>query len=187
MRRIATAALLAAVLVGTGGSAAADHNPLRLISSCPPGWTGWFPLIHQHGPLYNYGPYSGYPPFEPYGNWNSYLQYTGPAYPYATGTGNTYGWIRGGHPGAGLGLGGQGHQLFHKGGKADGCSTCGGGAAHGHHKAGCKSCGETAANYLNAGQALDRFTGVGRPAASAAYYAGGPELTGVLPAGATEN
>jgi hypothetical protein len=44
-----------------------------------PTWLGFFPHIHQHGPLYNYGPYYGYPPFEPYGPWTANLQYN-PAY-----------------------------------------------------------------------------------------------------------
>jgi hypothetical protein len=163
MRRIATAALLAApLLLGTAGTSPANNGPCTFGLGCGGYALRLFPLIHQHGPLFNYGPYYGYPPFEPYGYWNSYLQYTGPVPPPnpAYNSGNAYGWNHGGHGG-----------VFPRGGA--GCSTCGGGLLHGH-KRGCNSCGASAANIVTSGDALDRFSGRGTAAASAAYYADGP-------------
>ncbi|MDB5312705.1 MAG: hypothetical protein JWO38_6907 [Gemmataceae bacterium] len=177
MRRIATAALLAApLLLGTAGTAAANNGPCTFGLGCGGTCLRLFPHIHQHGPLFNYGPYYGYPPFEPYGYWNAYLHYTGPVPPPAAGAGpGAYGWLHGGHSHT-FG-GGYPHPLggvFHHGAKGvAGCSTCGG--AHGHgHKSGCSSCGSVAATYLNTGNVLDRYTGVGSPAASVAYYADSP-------------
>ncbi|HXD88475.1 MAG TPA: hypothetical protein VN641_18440 [Urbifossiella sp.] len=168
MRRIALATLLAALgLVGT--AAATDGPAFYGYKGC----RGWgfhiFPSIHQHGPLFNYGPYYGYPPFEPYGYWNSYLQYTGPVPPpdYASGHPGAYGWIHGPnprtfgsgnpHPLLGGGGGGGGGGIFHRGGK---------GAS-----GGCSSCGAAAERVVNSGNALERYTGVGRPSDSQAYYA----------------
>jgi hypothetical protein len=178
MRHFATAALLAApLLAGAAGTAAANNGPCTFGLGCGGTCLLMFPRIHQHGPLYNYGPYYGYPPFEPYGYWNSYLQYTGPVPPpggYGVGAG-AYGWIHGGY---------GGHP--HHAGKGDACPSCGGGHlhhGHGHKDTGCSSCGAAAAAYLNSGNALDRYTGHGAAAASAAFYADGPAA--VLTAGFT--
>ena len=169
MRRIAIAAMLAIpLLVGNAGQAFATDPPNGFVG-CGGHCVGWFPFIHQHGPLYNYGPYYGYPPFEPYGYWNSYLQYTGPSNPYATGHGNMYGWIHAGHA--------QGHtwgthvpQLLHKGKTS---ST------------GCSSCAAAAAQQATSGDALERYNGVGKPASAAAYYADTP-LPLTKPAGVVQ-
>ena len=180
MTRLASAALLAApLLLGVAGPAAANNGPCTFGLGCGGTCLRLFPHIHQHGPLFNYGPYYGYPPFEPYGYWNSYLQYTGPVPPpggYGAGGGaGAYGWLHGGYPSTFGGgyphpLHGHGH-----GGQGAGCSSCGGSHAHGHgHQSGCSTCGSVAATYVNTGNVLDRYTGVGNPAASAAYYADGP-------------
>jgi hypothetical protein len=123
----------------------------------------FLPKIHQHGPLFNYGPYYGYPPFEPYGYWNSYLQYTGPVPLPTTGHGGgagATGWIHSPHP--------------HTFGNGFPHPLHNGGLGHKHKGAGggCSTCGQVAATYVNSGNALDRYTGVGTPAASAAVYAG---------------
>src|SRR5437879_13896519 len=98
MRRSSAAALLR--LAGSGG-ASGNPGPCTFGYGCGGFCFRIFPRMHQEGPLYNYGPYYGYPPFEPYGNWNAYLQYTGPVpdpvYGYGGG-GNAYGWIHGPHP-----------------------------------------------------------------------------------------
>jgi hypothetical protein len=178
MRRITSVALLAVpLLLGTAGVASADKNPFQFGPDCGQFFRKCFSSIHQHGPLYNYGPYCGYPPFEPYGYWNAYLQYTGPANPYTTGAGNMYGWYHSPH------AGGAGHlyPLLHREGKAEG------GLLHGHKsKTGCSTCGDAAASYVSSGDALERFTGVGRPDSSAAFYADSTTLTttpGVVPVG----
>lgn len=183
MTRIAAAVLLAIpLLVGTAGTTAANDGPCTFGLGCGGHCLRLFPRIHQHGPLFNYGPYYGYPPFEPYGYWNSYLQYTGPVpdpvYGYGTGGGNYYGWRNGGNPHT-FG-GGFPHPVRGGAGLLHG----GGGIIHGHkHGGGCSTCGTVAGNYLNTGNALDRYTGVGDPAASKAYYADAP--TTVLTAGFT--
>lgn len=164
MRRLATAALLAApLLLGAGGTAAANDGPCTFGLGCGGNCLRLFPFIHQHGPLFNYGPYYGYPPFEPYGNWNSYLQYTGPvpAPGHFSGPGaGAYGWIHGG-------------QLLNHGG---GLLHHGGGGIFHKHSSGCGACEAAASGYLNSGNALDRYTGFGTPAASAAYYTNSPAV-----------
>lgn len=181
MRRIATAALLAApLLLGSAGTASANNGPCTFGYGCPGFCLRLFSNLHQHGPLFNYGPYYGYPPFEPYGYWNSYLHYTGPVPAYghggAAGAG-AYGWIHGGYPRT-FGHGNP-HPHFGHGG---GLLHHGGGLFHKH--SGCSNCETTAGNYLNSGDAIDRYNGVGTPAASAAYYAESPALgnsTGIIP------
>ena len=177
MRRIATAALLAAPLLLAGpGLARANDGPCTFGLGCGGMCLRFFPHIHQHGPLFNYGPYYGYPPFEPYGYWNAYLQYTGPVPPpNASGGGpGAYGWIHGGY---GWQWGnGNPHSLFHGGGVR--------GVFHHGHGGGCSSCasaGGAAESYVTAGNALDRYTGFGQPDGSAAYYAETPTL--LVPAG----
>lgn len=165
MRRFTLAAVLAALGFLTPGTASANDNP------CSYGLGHWgctlriFPFIHQHGPLYNYGPYYGYPPFEPYGWWNSYLQYTGPN-PIPAGTGQgAYGWIHGPNP--------------HTFGGGFPHPVLGGGAGilhRGHSSGGCSSCGAAAEQVVTSGNAVDRFTGVGTPAHTQAYYADSPQL-----------
>jgi hypothetical protein len=195
MRRTAAAALLAApLLLGFAAPAGANDGPCTFGLGCGGRCLKFFPRIHQHGPLFNYGPYYGYPPFEPYGPWDAYLRYTGPD-PSAAGGGGAYGWIHGWQPGAKLhSLGAHFHHgdrggLFHHG-RGDGCPTCGGKHARGHkhhgRDAGCSSCGAAAASHLCSGDALDRYTGFGRPEGSMAYYAETPLPTapaGVVPAG----
>jgi hypothetical protein len=171
MRRIAIAALLA----GLGFAA----SPLRTPANDGPSTFGYgcrgnglliAPLIHQHGPLFNYGPYYGYPPFEPYGYWNSYLQYTGPVPPPGGALGgNAYGWIHGANP-HGFGHGFP-HPLHHGGGGL----LHHGGILHGGSK-GCSSCGAAAQQIVNSGNAVDRFNGVGNPTASQAFYAESPSI-----------
>lgn len=174
MRRITLAVLLAApLLVGTAGTAAAVDSPWTFGLRCTY-VLRMFPHIHQHGPLFNYGPYYGYPPFEPYGNWNAYLHYTGPVPPptNAGGGAGAYGWIHGGHS-----AGGHLHPFAGHGGVFHHGSGCAGGNCGGHlhgHKGGCSSCGSTAAAYIHTGNAVDRYNGVGNPAASLAYYADSP-------------
>lgn len=179
MRRIASVAVpVALMLLGSGGAAKAN-GPYSLFGlGCGGTCLNLFPHIHQHGPLFNYGPYYGYPPFEPYGNWNAYLQYTGPAvggHGGGGGGGNQYGWIHGGNPHTWGG--GNPHPLHH-----------GGGLFHHGHKGStstCTSCSTAAGTYLNSQAVTDRYTGVGSPAASAAYYADSPALNtaGVVPVG----
>jgi hypothetical protein len=174
MRRIATSALLAALLLAGSSKAPAYDGPGTYGLGCS-GWALYcFPHIHQHGPLFNYGPYYGYPPFEPYGYWNAYLHYTGPD-PATSGYGGggQYGWIHGGYPH--VWGSGNPHPL-HSGSHHPGLL----------HRGGCSSCGLHAANYVNSGDAVARYSGHGAPAASAAYYAETPNLLspgGVLPAG----
>ena len=158
MRRIAFAAMLAGLLSAGNAVAGPNDGPwghaIRL-----------FPHIHQHGPLYNYGPYYDYPPFEPYGDWNSYLQYTGPnPIPQGTGAGS-YGWIHGPNPQT---FGGGFPHHLNLGNR--------GGLIHGRTSSGCSSCGAAAEQFVNSGNAIDRYSGIGTPAASQAYYADGPVL-----------
>lgn len=166
MRRIALAAALAAF--GLVGVAAANDGPGTFGMGCRGYALRLFPGIHQHGPLYNYGPYYGYPPFEPYGDWNSYLQYTGPIPEanghHGAGGQGAYGWIHG--PSQHTFGGGFPHP-FHNGG----------GIRHrSHGSSGCNSCGHAAEQVVNSGNALERYTGIGTAAASHAYYADGPTL-----------
>jgi hypothetical protein len=173
MRRFTLAALLAGLGFLSPNTASANDGPCSFGYGCWGCTLRMFPKIHQHGPLFNYGPYYGYPPFEPYGNWNSYLQYTGPTevpgghgWHAAPGAG-AYGWIHGPNPHTfGHGnphplRGGNGGGLFHRGhGKSGECSTC----------------GSVAEQVVTSGKAFDRFTGVGTPAHSQAYYADSPQL-----------
>lgn len=163
MRRITLAAVLAALGLFSPNTASANDNP------CSYGLGHWgctlrlFPKIHQHGPLFNYGPYYGYPPFEPYGWWNSYLQYTGPN-PIPPGQGQgSYGWIHGPNPHT-FG-GGFPHPVLN-----------GGGVFHRNRSGGCSSCGAAAENIVTSGNAIDRFTGVGTPAHTRAFYADSAQI-----------
>jgi len=175
MTRIAAAAMLAVPFLLAGGGSVRANGPISAFGlGCGSTALNFLPHIHQHGPLFNYGPYYGYPPFEPYGNWNAYLQYTGPTDPnaYGGGGGGAYGFIGNNHPhtwGNGHGRPGTARGgLFHPKGH--------GGEASYTPSAGCASCGAAAANYLHAGPVAGRYTGVGDPAASAAFYAGTPSL-----------
>lgn len=159
MRRIVTAALLAAPLLLVGSSRASAQHPCNYGYGCGGVCLRLFPHIHQHGPLFNYGPYYGYPPFEPYGYWNPYLQYTGPVGPtqMAAGGGYEYGHkVKTGNPNP-LFPGGFGGLFHHR--KASGCSSCG-----------------TVAGAV-IGDPVERYSGTGNAAASAAYYSGTPELS----------
>ena len=171
MRRIAIAAMLACLgLVGSAGTIHANDGPSTYGLGCWGNALRIFPFIHQHGPLYNYGPYYGYPPFEPYGNWNSYLQYTGPVpAPSGAGNGNAYGWIHGSNPHT-FGQGNP-HPL-HLGGH--GVLTRPG-IIHGR-PSGCSSCGAAAEQVVNSGNAIDRYTGIGKPSDSHPFYAESPSI-----------
>ncbi|MBX9583757.1 MAG: hypothetical protein K2X87_25935 [Gemmataceae bacterium] len=178
MRRTAAAALLAApLLLGFAAPAGANDGPCTFGLGCGGRCLKFFPRIHQHGPLFNYGPYYGYPPFEPYGPWDAYLRYTGPD-PSAAGSG-AYGWIHGHYPGWRVH---DAADRFHSRDRLLGGHD--GGPFH--HKKGCSPCGAAAEAAVTCGCAADRYTGVGRPEASMAYYADSPLLTrpaGVVPAG----
>ena len=176
MRRIVAGSLLTACLFfGAATGVSVAGSPFQYGPDCGQFFLRWFPHIHQHGPLYNYGPYYGYSPFEPYGYWNSYLQYTGPEFPYSTGGGNRYGWYHGQHAWGGH----LGQHIGHR-------PVLGGKLLPGHKSTGCSSCGDAAASYVSQGNALERYNGVGRPDASSAYYAGSVQVTttpSVVPVG----
>ncbi len=180
MRRIATAALLGVpLLLASAGTASANNGPCTFGYGCGGFCLRLFSNLHQHGPLFNYGPYYGYPPFEPYGYWNAYLHYTGPVPAGGHGAGagaGAYGWIHGGFPRT-FGHGNPHPHFGHGGGLFHG----GSGIFHRHK---CTACETVAGNYLNSGNAVDRYSGVGSPASSSAYYAGGATFhdgTGVIP------
>ena len=206
MRRLATAALLAAFLLLAGtGVAPPNPGPCTYGFGCGGFCLNIFPRIHQHGPLYNYGPYYGYPPFEPYGYWNAYLQYTGPVGPYCAGCGGCgHGHDKWGHGnmhallGSGLGHGchscgheGRAHErllggeLFQHVGLLERLNRLGHDSCCGQ-SGGCQSSGAAAHHHLTAGPVTDRYTGYGEPDASDAYYVGTPNVmysNTVLPAG----
>jgi len=187
MRRTSLAALLAAPVLLALPSLADAHPPKQCFSPfgfggfCP----GIFSKLHQHGPLFNYGPYYGYPPFEPYGSWNAYLQYTGGF------GGGGYSHGHGGHDHGdmtgrgGICSGGAGgwHTSWLHGGwfHGSGCASCGHTSLfHGHGASGvssgdCAGC-QPMAYHPGTTDPLSRYSGVGVPANSAAFYVGLPTI-----------
>jgi hypothetical protein len=171
MRRIAIAAMLAGLGLFSPTPASANDGPCTFGLGCCGNCLKLFPKIHQHGPLFNYGPYYGYPPFEPYGYWNSYLQYTGPVPLPAGGGPGAYGWIHGPNPHT------FGHGFPHPLNLGGGAGILhGGGGGILHKQKGCSSCAAAAEKVVTGGNALDRFTGVGSPESSQAYYAETPSI-----------
>ena len=179
MRRTLIAPLLAALALLVFPAITFAHPPKQCFSPfgfggfCP----GIFSKLHEHGPLFNYGPYYGYPPFEPYGNWNAYLQYTGPIPQPSSGG---HGHYHGGH--------GDG-DMAGRGGICNGgglhSSWSGGGWFHGHGSKGTAGgCSGCQAFNPSATDPVSRFAGAGIPGNSAVYYAGLPVLqpTSVVPA-----
>jgi len=186
----------------------ANANPLESRGfGCGGVCLGWFPNIHQHGPLFNYGPYYGYYPFKPYGPWDEYLRYDPFFYgdPYAnwkaTPDGsNMYGWNQKLPHLRGIGIhvphllhhSHHFHHFHH-------CKSCGfshaswkhGGWFHGHtwlhgnchhcSKPACKSCGGVAVvTPSEPGDAVARYSGIGNPAQSVVFYSATPTLDPTL-------
>jgi hypothetical protein len=181
MRRTLIAPLLAALALLALPAITFANPPKQCFSPfgfggfCP----GIFSKLHQHGPLFNYGPYYGYPPFEPYGNWNAYLQYTGPiGQPSSGGHGHYHGghgdmagaggiWSGGGH---GWHSSWSGGGWFH----GSGCATCGHTSLFHHGSKGGSGGGCVGCQAFNPAtiDALSGYTGAG----VASYYAGLPAL-----------
>lgn len=197
MRRLLLAALLAAPFL-LAGSGTARANPLGAEFFGCRGYAGhcfkMFPFIHQHGPLFNYGPYYGYYPFCPYGPWDAYLRYDPSFYGDRTAAGDVFGLnpaLRHYHNTFSSLFH---HDWFHRGGSCNffHASWLQGGWFRGHkwldgghgcgHQRGCSSCGGVAVAPQPAptGDPAARYSGIGHPAQSAAFYAATPTLDPML-------